>query len=85
MAFSIWLSMPWYQDLSKEIGWILAIFFISFIAIVPGFMNAFVISSLLVDDRPEILKEQQYPAITILIAAYNEANDIATTLRSIFV
>ena len=48
-------------------------------------MNAFVISSLLVDDRPEILKEQQYPAITILIAAYNEANDIATTLRSIFV
>lgn len=84
MAFSIWLSIPWYQDLSKEIGWILAIFFISFIAIVPGFMNAFVISSLLLDKRPEILKEQQYPAITILIAAYNEANDIATTLQSIF-
>lgn len=84
MAFSIWLSIPWYQDLSKEIGWVLAIFFISFIAIVPGFMNAFVISSLLLDKRPEILKEQQYPAITILIAAYNEANDIATTLQSIF-
>lgn len=84
MAISIWLSLPWYQDLSKEIGWFLAAFFIAFIAIVPGFMNAFVISSLLLDKRPDILLEQHYPPITILIAAYNEAKDIATTLKSIF-
>lgn len=84
MAVSIWLSLPWYEDLSKEIGWPLAFFLISFIAIVPGFMNAFVICSLLLDKRPEILREQHYPPITILIAAYNEAADIATTLKSIF-
>jgi biofilm PGA synthesis N-glycosyltransferase PgaC len=84
MAVSIWLSLPWYEDLSREIGWLLAIFLISFIAIVPGFMNAFVICSLLLDKRPEILREQHYPPITILIAAYNEAADIATTLKSIF-
>jgi biofilm PGA synthesis N-glycosyltransferase PgaC len=84
MAVSIWLSLPWYEDLSREIGWPLAFFLISFIAIVPGFMNAFVICSLLLDKRPEILREQHYPPITILIAAYNEAADIATTLKSIF-
>jgi biofilm PGA synthesis N-glycosyltransferase PgaC len=84
MAVSIWLSIPWYEDLSREIGWPLAFFLISFIAIVPGFMNAFVICSLLLDKRPEILREQHYPPITILIAAYNEAADIATTLKSIF-
>ncbi len=84
MAVSIWLSLPWYQDLSQAIGWPLAIFFISFIAIIPGFMNAFVVSSLLVDKRPTILRGQHYPPITILIAAYNEAADIATTLSSIF-
>ena len=84
IAVSIWLSLPWYEDLSREIGWLLAIFLISFIAIVPGFMNAFVICSLLLDKRPEILREQHYPPITILIAAYNEAADIATTLKSIF-
>jgi biofilm PGA synthesis N-glycosyltransferase PgaC len=84
MAFSIWLSLPWYEDLSREIGWPFAIFFISFIAIVPGFINAFVICSLLLDKRPEILREQHYPPITILVAAYNEAADIATTLKSIF-
>ena len=84
MVVSIWLSLPWYEDLSREIGWPLAFFLISFIAIVPGFMNAFVICSLLLDKRPEILREQHYPPITILIAAYNEAADIATTLKSIF-
>ena len=84
MAVSIWLSLPWYEDLSREIGWPLAFFLISFIAIVPGFMNAFVICSLLLDKRPEILREQHYPPITILVAAYNEAADIATTLKSIF-
>ena len=84
MAVSIWLSLPWYEDLSREIGWPLAFFLISFIAIVPGFMNAFVICSLLLDKRPEILREQHYPPITILIAAYNEVADIATTLKSIF-
>ena len=84
MAVSIWLSLPWYEDLSREIGWPLAFFLISFIAIVPGFINAFVICSLLLDKRPEILREQHYPPITILVAAYNEAADIATTLKSIF-
>ncbi len=84
MAISIWLSLPWYQDLSHIIGWPLAIFFISFIAIIPGFMNAFVLISLLVDKRPPILRGQHYPPITILIAAYNEAADITTTLKSIF-
>lgn len=84
MAVSIWLSLPWYRDLSTAIGWPLAVFFISFIAIIPGFMNAFVMSSLLLDKRPPILRGQHYPPITILIAAYNEAADIATTLTSIF-
>lgn len=84
MVISIWLSLPWYQDLSQVIGWPLAIFFISFIAIIPGYMNAFVVSSLLLDKRPPILQEQHYPPITLLIAAYNEASDIAMTLNSIF-
>lgn len=84
MTLSIWLSIPWYQDLSKEIGWFLSIFFISFIAIIPGFINSFIISSLLLDNRPQILKDQQLPAITVLIAAYNEQDNIAETLKSIF-
>jgi biofilm PGA synthesis N-glycosyltransferase PgaC len=84
MGISIWLSMPWLSDLSHVVGPFLAYFFIAFIAIVPGFMNAFVAMALLLDKRPPVLAEQSYPPVTILIAAFNEANSIASSLRSIF-
>ena len=84
MGASVWLSLPWYRDLSDVIGIFFAYFFITFIAIVPGFMNAFVVIALLLDKRPPVLPEQSYPPVTILVAAYNEANSIASTLRGIF-
>jgi biofilm PGA synthesis N-glycosyltransferase PgaC len=84
MVISIWLSIPWLSDLSHVIGPFLAYFFIAFIAIVPGFMNAFVAMALLLDKRPPVLAEQSYPPVTILVAAYNEANSIASSLHGIF-
>jgi poly-beta-1,6-N-acetyl-D-glucosamine synthase len=84
MGVSVWFSLPWYQDLSHVVGPFLAYFFITFIAIVPGFMNAFVAMALLLDKRPQVLAEQSYPPVTILVAAFNEANSIASSLCSIF-
>ena len=84
MGGSIWLSLPWYQDLSSVIGPFLAYFFITFIAIIPGFMNAFVAMALLLDRRPKVIVDQHYPPVTVLIAAYNEENSIASTLSGIF-
>jgi biofilm PGA synthesis N-glycosyltransferase PgaC len=84
MGGSIWFSLPWYQDLSNVIGLFLAYFFITFIAIVPGFMNAFVAMALLLDRRPKVIVDQRYPPVTILIAAYNEEHSIASTLSGIF-
>jgi len=84
MGTSIWLSLPWLSDLSHVVGPFLAYFFIAFIAIVPGFMNAFVAMALLLDKRPPVLAEQSYPPVTILVAAYNEANSIDSTLSGIF-
>ncbi len=84
MGGSIWFSLPWYEDLSYVIGPFLAYFFITFIAIIPGFMNAFVAMALLLDKRPPVLAEQFYPSVTILVAAYNETSAIASSLRSIF-
>jgi biofilm PGA synthesis N-glycosyltransferase PgaC len=84
MGGSVWFSMPWYQDLSNVIGPFFAYFFITFIAIIPGFMNAFVAMALLLNKRPSVLTEQAYPPVTILIAAFNEADSIASSLRSLF-
>ena len=84
MSFSFWYSQPWYSDLSNEIGLFPAYFLITFIAMIPGFMNAFVFMALIFDVRPLDLDDQRYPPITVLIAAYNEAAAITSTLASLF-
>ena len=84
MGMSLWYSQPWYEDLSHEIGVYAAYFIITFIAIIPGFMNAFVAMALFLDKRPKVIDQQKYPPITVLIAAYNEENSIAATLSGIF-
>lgn len=83
-GFSIWVSQPWYEDLSREVGVLLAYFLITFIAIIPGFMNAFVAIALLFDKRPKVIDDQKYPPVTVLIAAYNEQTAVVSTLTSLF-
>src|SRR3546814_6541676 len=46
-GLSVWLSLPWVDDLGRLLGRPLALALITFIAYVPGFMNAFLISTIL--------------------------------------
>lgn len=82
--FSLWIASPWVADMSLIFGQTLAYFILYGIAIIPGFMNAFLIATLLLDRRPA---RQQftgaYPPITILVAAFNEQASIISTLESI--
>ena len=83
VLFSIWLSLPWLSDLGNLSHPVVALFVLTFIAYVPGFMNAFLLMSLVL--RPDAARRTPayWPSITILIAAYNEEELIAETLRSI--
>jgi biofilm PGA synthesis N-glycosyltransferase PgaC len=66
---AIWLAQRWLGELSALAGPVLAHLMIYGIAVIPGFMNCFLILSLLFDRRPEFLPENaggQLPAITIL-------------------
>jgi len=83
MVFSIWAAGPWLADLKGHIGTVLAIFLVYGIAIIPGFMNAFLAISLLLDRRPPHSPLPAYPGISILVAAYNEEASIEETLVSI--
>jgi len=83
MMFSIIVSRPWMESLSEVTHPLFALFAISFIAYVPGFMNAFLVASLLLDRRPRRRKPNSYPGVTILIAAYQEEKAIADTLATI--
>lgn len=81
-ALSVVLSMRWLHDLSQPLGLALALLVIAFIAYVPGFMNAFLIGSILADRRPPRREGVAYPDISVLVACYNEGNNIAETLAS---
>lgn len=83
MLFSVWLSLPWLSDLGELSHPLAALFVLAFIAYVPGFMNAFLLASLVLRPPPVRHTPYQWPALSILIAAYNEETLIGETLRSI--
>lgn len=83
-SFAFWIAAGWILQLSLLWNPFAAYFVIIGLAIIPGFMNAFLIVSLLIDRRPPRKTfEGAYPPLTLLVAAYNEATSIAGTLESI--
>ena len=83
LFLSIYLSLPWLSDLSGVIGPYLAIYVIAFVAIIPGFMNAFIVLSLLLDARPARRQIHEFPPVTVLVPAYNEESSIRETVQSL--
>lgn len=84
--FAMVMAERWIADLSQITGAVAAPVIIWGIAVIPGFMNAFLIVSLVLDRRPRFTApalQGPLPAITILVAAYNEAANILATLESI--
>lgn len=82
-SMSFWVADEWIADLGSHIGVLPAAFLIGGIAIVPGFMNAYLLFSLALDRRPQRKPLASYPPLSILVAAYNEAASIEETLKSI--
>src|SRR6059036_1019032 len=82
-AFTAWLALPWMRDLAQLASWPIALVVVGGIALVPGLMNAFLATSLLLDQRPPHRALHRYPGISILIAAYNEESSIVDTLQSL--
>jgi len=82
-VLSIYLARYWLDQLSGHIGLELAVAVILGVAIIPGFMNAFLFAGLLMDRRPKRVKLDHYPPITILTAAYNEESTIIETLSAV--
>lgn len=82
VAFSAFIARAWYYDLADFAGPVAAVLIICGIAFIPGFMNAFLIMSLLLDRQPELgeLGIVDEP-MTVLIAAYNEEERLYEALR----
>jgi biofilm PGA synthesis N-glycosyltransferase PgaC len=82
-ALSVRLASAWMSDLAALTNAFFAVWTLTFVAFVPGFMNAFLATSLLLDKRPPRRTPLTYPGVSLLIAAYNEEAGIEATLESI--
>lgn len=78
-----WVCLPWVKDLGSYIGFIPALICISLVALIPGFMNAFLLAAYLFDKRPKAKPVKQWLNVTILVPAFNEAACIKNTIESI--
>ena len=83
LLISVYLSLPWLSDLSDVLGPYLALYVIGFVAVIPGFMNAFIVLSLLLDARPIRKLIAEFPPVTVLVPAYNEEQSIRETVQSL--
>jgi biofilm PGA synthesis N-glycosyltransferase PgaC len=83
-GFSFWLSLPWIETLGESITTPLAVAVIFGIAIFPGYLNANLIASLLIDRPPPLRFDLVFPATTVVIACFNEEERIEETLDYVF-
>src|SRR5918995_300239 len=68
-VFLSWtLAQPWLSELAKDIGYAPAVVIIFFIALFPGFLNAHIISSVILDRPPELRFDMEYPPGTAAVA-----------------
>jgi biofilm PGA synthesis N-glycosyltransferase PgaC len=83
LCISIYLTTPWLKDLSQLVSFPLALLIVGGLAYLPGYMNAFLVISLILDRQPPFRIDSPNDEITVLIAAYNEESKIFQTLQYI--
>src|SRR5919197_5245905 len=75
-GLSSWIAVGWIESLGRVVTLPVAILIIAGIAIIPGYLNVQLVSSLILDRPRPIEFEHDYPDVTLLIAAYNEESRI---------
>jgi poly-beta-1,6-N-acetyl-D-glucosamine synthase len=80
VCFSLWLSRTWIRTLGEDITPPLAILVVLGIALIPGYLNIQLLSSILLDRPPRLRLDVDFPEVAVLIAAFNEQSSISETL-----
>lgn len=80
---SICININWIYDISCYLGYFLAIYLVTFIAIIPGFDYVFTFMSLLLQKKDKKSHNKKEEDVTILIPVYNAKKSIEETFDSI--
>jgi biofilm PGA synthesis N-glycosyltransferase PgaC len=77
------LALSWIDELAGLVSLPGAIILVAFIAIIPGYLNVFLLLSLLSYRQPPLKLDGNFPAVSILIAARNEEKNLPETFRGL--
>ena len=80
---SICININWIYDISCYLGYFLAIYLVTFIALIPGFNYVFTFISLLFNKKEKKPYLKQEKDVTVLIPIYNAKNSILQTIESV--
>ena len=80
---SIFINISWINDIACYFGYFLAIYLVTFIALIPGFYFIFTLISLLSSKKEKKACTKKEEDVTILIPVYNAKKSIKETLESI--
>lgn len=83
LVFSVVLSLPWVYEIGSYVSIFGAVVIIAGISYIPGYLNAFMVASLLFDRQPIFKTTSPTEEVTILIACRNEENRLGETLKRI--
>lgn len=83
LVFAICININWINDISCFLGYFLAIYLVTFVAIIPGFNYVFTFISLLFNKKDKKPKEKREKDVTVLIPVYNAKKSIKETIESI--
>ena len=83
LVLSIFINVNWIYDIACYFWYFVAIYLVTFIALIPGFVFIFTLISLLFDKKKKKINPQKEEDVTILIPVYNAKNSIKETLESI--
>ena len=83
IAFTLWAASFWFNALADAVGFAATIFFIVGLALIPSAINVFVMSALLMDQRPKRRALAKYPALSVLMYVRDHAQSIGETIESI--
>ena len=71
---ALFINISWINDIACSFGYFLAVYLVTFIALIPGFNFVFMFISLLCDKKEKKDCKQKEEDVTVLIPVYNVKN-----------
>ena len=80
---SLCININWINDIACYFGYFIAIYLVTFVALIPGFNYIFTFINLLFDKKEKKSKNKREEDVTVLIPVYNAKKTIKETIESI--